>query len=534
MPVIERAVPIPRSYAPETSSPSRSSSRSPRRVPSPLRNAQFRPLAMEYALDPQPTSCKYFNNGDEEEEPTRSEYCALVRTVGYSKVGDKSFMSGKCPHCHRQVKSEKQVCTPNATPPPSPWRETLNNLQSPLRSPLRSRSRSPKNGDGGGGGGGIRLQSPLRSPFKGSFFGGGSNDDDVVDKTKAAAGAVGPAPARGVTRSDPRGGAPGSPGPWARSRSPGPRASSPTPRASSPTPRANSPAWPRATSPAPRANSPGPRSPVRGGSSSPSRGAFFGSSPAAGFSDASTSTDTNTKPWASPSQGNAAATAARSDLSARSPRAAERGRSPTPRRPERSSYLGGGVVCGSPARGPAAPRSRSPASGRSPGGGVRTTRHSPGGSGPTRGPRSPGPRSPVRSHSPWQGASFFGNSHNSNGGHDEEEEVMEESVYSGISGSSRCPAPSRSAKSRGAHSPGPNGSRSPLRVKVDFFDEQHKAEEEEEAERLAAAAEAALQGKPAKGGGGWKSPLRSPFKGLFFGGGSSPRKGAAGCGVGTE
>lgn len=83
MPVIERAMPIPKQYVPAAaSSPARTRSRSPRRVPSPLRNAQFRPLAMEYAISPQPTSCKYFNNGDDDEEPTQSEYCALVRTVG--------------------------------------------------------------------------------------------------------------------------------------------------------------------------------------------------------------------------------------------------------------------------------------------------------------------------------------------------------------------------------------------------------------------------------------------------------------------
>lgn len=81
MPVIERAMPLPKLYIPAASSPSRSSSRSPRRVPSPLRNAQFRPLAMEYANSPQPSSCKYYN-GEEEEEPIQSEYCALVRTVG--------------------------------------------------------------------------------------------------------------------------------------------------------------------------------------------------------------------------------------------------------------------------------------------------------------------------------------------------------------------------------------------------------------------------------------------------------------------
>lgn len=81
MPVIERTVPLPKLYVPEArSSPPRS--RSPRRVPSPLRNAQFRPLAMEYANSLQPTSCKFYNNEDEEEDPSQGEYCALVRTVG--------------------------------------------------------------------------------------------------------------------------------------------------------------------------------------------------------------------------------------------------------------------------------------------------------------------------------------------------------------------------------------------------------------------------------------------------------------------
>lgn len=76
MPTMERAMPIPK-HLREASQP-----RSPRRVPSPLRHAQFRPLAMEYANSPQPTSCKYYTTGDEEEEVTQSEYCALVRTVG--------------------------------------------------------------------------------------------------------------------------------------------------------------------------------------------------------------------------------------------------------------------------------------------------------------------------------------------------------------------------------------------------------------------------------------------------------------------
>ncbi|CAM9416050.1 unnamed protein product, partial [Ectocarpus fasciculatus] len=305
MPVMERAMPLPKLHLREGSSPSRTGGRSPRsprrRVPSPLRNAQFRPLAMEYAEAPQPSSCKYFNGGDEDEEVTQSEFCALVRTVGYSTVGGKPFMSGKCPHCHRHVKSDNQVCTPGATPPQSPWKKTLNNLQSPLRSPLRTGT-SPR--DGGGSKTTTSLQSPLRSPFKGSFF--GSNDDDdnsgkaaptSPKKTALTAAAVGPAPARrgvGLTRSPPRGGEVDSaPAPWARSRSPPPRAnspaaagasraSSPTPRASSPTPRASSPTprasspTPRANSPTRRANSPGPRSPARGSKSPSSGGAFFG------------------------------------------------------------------------------------------------------------------------------------------------------------------------------------------------------------------------------------------------------------------
>lgn len=70
----------------------RSPQRSPlrtRRAPSPLRHAQFRPLAMEYANShensPQPTSCKYYNAGDEEEATpggTPGGYCSTYRTVG--------------------------------------------------------------------------------------------------------------------------------------------------------------------------------------------------------------------------------------------------------------------------------------------------------------------------------------------------------------------------------------------------------------------------------------------------------------------
>lgn len=67
--------------SPRSQSPHRASSRSPtRRVPSPLRNAEFRPLAMEYAKTPPVTSCKYFN--DEEEPATPGGCCSAVRTVG--------------------------------------------------------------------------------------------------------------------------------------------------------------------------------------------------------------------------------------------------------------------------------------------------------------------------------------------------------------------------------------------------------------------------------------------------------------------
>ncbi|CAN0042416.1 unnamed protein product, partial [Ectocarpus sp. 4 AP-2014] len=349
MPVMERAMPLPKLHLREESSPSRAGGRSPRsqrRVPSPLRNAQFRPLAMEYAEVPQPSSCKYFNGADDDEEVTQSEFCAHVRTVGYSTIGGKPFMSGKCPHCHRYVKSDNQVCTPNATPPQSPWKKTLDNLQSPLRSPLRTGS-SPK--DGSGSMTTTSLQSPLRSPFKGSFF--GSNDDDdkrgkaaptSPKKTAPTAAPVGPAPAPrgvGLTRSPPRGGEAGSqPAPWARSRSPPPRVNSPAAaasRASSPTPRASSPT-PRANSPTPRANSPGPRSPSRGNMSPSSAGAFF----------AVANDDSNN-----------GGRSASGSVAARRPRA-ERGRSPSTRsgrgREEECVPFRGGVGGGSPT-----PRSRS-------------------------------------------------------------------------------------------------------------------------------------------------------------------------------
>lgn len=82
-------------------------------------------------------------------------------------------------------------------------------------------------------------------------------------------------------------------------------------------------------------------------------------------------------------------------------------------------------------------------------------------------------------------------------------------------------------RSRGVHSPGP---RSPLRVSVAFFDEEGLAKQEEEERAVAAAAAA---GTPKKKG--WRSPLRSPFKGSYFGS-SSPKAAATGAkgNVGSE
>lgn len=75
----------PRDRSPRDRSPPRSPLRT-RKAPSPLRNAQFRPLAMEYANSPQPSSsCTYYNAGEEEEETpggTPGGYCSTFRTVG--------------------------------------------------------------------------------------------------------------------------------------------------------------------------------------------------------------------------------------------------------------------------------------------------------------------------------------------------------------------------------------------------------------------------------------------------------------------
>lgn len=59
-----------------------------RKVPSPLRHAQFRPLAMEYAMSPErKSSCKFYNASEEGEEQVTTpggtpEYCSAFRTVG--------------------------------------------------------------------------------------------------------------------------------------------------------------------------------------------------------------------------------------------------------------------------------------------------------------------------------------------------------------------------------------------------------------------------------------------------------------------
>lgn len=101
-------------------------------------------------------------------------------------------------------------------------------------------------------------------------------------------------------------------------------------------------------------------------------------------------------------------------------------------------------------------------------------------------------------HSPWKGASFF------------------ESVDVDVS--SECSSCSVSiGKSRGAHSPGPRNPLSPLRVKVDVEDSDDEDEKREAEERLGAAA---VTRSKQRSESGWKSPLRSPFKGGLFGRGN--------------
>lgn len=59
-----------------------------RRAPSPLRQAQFRPLAMEYVVESEgsPKQCKFYPEPLEEAVPGEiinpGGYCAAVRTVG--------------------------------------------------------------------------------------------------------------------------------------------------------------------------------------------------------------------------------------------------------------------------------------------------------------------------------------------------------------------------------------------------------------------------------------------------------------------
>lgn len=178
----------------------------------------------------------------------------------YATVGTKPFMSGKCPNCKRMVKSERQVCTPNATPPPSPWKL---NLQSPLRSPKNDQN---------------QLQSPLRSPFKSSFFNDGTDDKPASPKPSGSSNPTrnlrspGPRSPTGSTRS------PRSPlrSPWRGSFFGGPKDDEEQSRSSKPAAKsrgAHSPGPCKSPGPNNSAvQSPGPRSPLR----SPFKGSFFG------------------------------------------------------------------------------------------------------------------------------------------------------------------------------------------------------------------------------------------------------------------
>ncbi len=110
---------------------------------------------------------------------------------------------------------------------------------------------------------------------------------------------------------------------------------------------------------------------------------------------------------------------------------------------------------------------------------------------------------------------FFVNSHDDDGGGDDDREM--ESIIFRV----------------------PSGPWSPLRLKVDFVEEREELEHIAEAV-VAAAAPAALAAGPSdkQAKGGWKSPssLRSPFKGVLFGGGGSKKNevGNGGVAMGTE
>lgn len=123
-------------------------------------------------------------------------------------------MSGKCPNCKRMVKSETQICTPNATPPASPWRVALT---SPLRSPFRSPRRSPGTGatpkDVKSAGTWSPIRSPPRSPFKSMFGAGDGKDkggeiprlqDPEAQVSSRAEGRRSRSPVRGISRSPSR------------------------------------------------------------------------------------------------------------------------------------------------------------------------------------------------------------------------------------------------------------------------------------------------------------------------------------------
>lgn len=126
-------------------------------------------------------------------------------------------MSGKCPYCHRIVKSTDQVCTPGVTPPVSPWMAIL---KSPLRSPLSPRRnptvgpKSPKAEavDGGQSPPRSPTRSSLRSPFMGSFF-GGSQDHNDQEMSVRKQETMSPRLRQGRSLSPVRGGG-RSPAPW--------------------------------------------------------------------------------------------------------------------------------------------------------------------------------------------------------------------------------------------------------------------------------------------------------------------------------
>lgn len=66
-------------------------------------------------------------------------------------------------------------------------------------------------------------------------------------------------------------------------------------------------------------------------------------------------------------------------------------------------------------------------------------------------------------------------------------------------------------------------------MSVAFFDEEGLARQKEEERAAAAEAAAGTPKKKQEKKGGWRSPLRSPFKGSYFG--SSPKAASTGVKV---